>query len=196
MSGDGATPLGPDERLDLIPTWVRTRADLDLAEADAIATVVARYGRRPPRLEDVLDDLALRRLHRDMFGAVWRWAGRYRTTARNLGVEAELIAPAVRDLVRDATVRFDTEEAVPVAAWFHHRLVAIHPFPDGNGRHARLATDLCLRALGHAASRWGRPRAGRSDGVDPTQVRARYLAALRDADRGDLGPLEEFLGEG
>jgi Fic-DOC domain mobile mystery protein B len=193
---DGSTPLDPDERIELLPTWIRTRGDLDRAEAAAIAAVQLRFSRRVPPLDVILDDLWLRQLHHRMFGSVWGWAGRYRSTERNIGVDPREVAVRVRDLVADAMLWFRADEADDVddegsletAARFHHRLVWIHPFPNGNGRHARLATDLCRRSLGRPALTWGR---GAGDG--PAEARTRYLAALRAADAGDLAPLTAFV---
>jgi Fic-DOC domain mobile mystery protein B len=124
---------------------------------------------------------------------VWGWAGRYRSTERNIGVDPREIAVRVRDLVDDAALWFrtetpDDEGRLATAARFHHRLVWIHPFPNGNGRHARLATDVCLRSLGQPAPTWGSTL-----GLRPDAVRARYLASLRAGDAGDLGPLTDFL---
>jgi Fic-DOC domain mobile mystery protein B len=137
----------------------------------------------------LLDDLWLKQLHRRMFAGVWGWAGKYRTTERNIGVDSRQVAVSVRDLVADAAVWFRTEE-YPVAATarFHHRLVWIHPFPNGNGRHARLAADLCLRSLDLPALTWGRNLR-----LSAPEVRRRYIDALRAADAGDLMPLVAFV---
>jgi Fic-DOC domain mobile mystery protein B len=188
-TGDGATPLTPDERAELVASWVRTRGDLNRAEAEAIAAVQRDHARRVPALEVLLDDLWLKQLHRRMFAGVWGWAGKYRTTERNIGVDSRQVAVSVRDLVADAAVWFRTEE-YPVAATarFHHRLVWIHPFPNGNGRHARLAADLCLRSLDLPALTWGRNLR-----LSAPEVRRRYIDALRAADAGDLMPLVAFV---
>lgn len=188
--GDGTTPLTPDEAAQLKPSWIIDRDSLNAAEARAIAEVQQGLVKRPPALPEIIDDLWLRQLHRRMFGAIWEWAGGYRTTDRNIGVDPRSIAVAVRDLVDDARVWFDNEPPVTPAVRFHHRLVQIHPFPDGNGRHARLATDACLRACGEAPFTWG---ANLVD-VPMQERRQRYYAALRWADRdGDLSKLEQYL---
>lgn len=134
-----------------------------------------------------------RALHRRMFGDVWRWAGTYRTTERNIGVDPSRVAVAVRDLTQNALLWFspDATWTTPELACMrvHHQLVAIHPFPNGNGRHARLYTDVLAHGTGLVPFTWG----GASlDGAGPN--RAAYLAGLRGADRNpdDLDPLLAF----
>lgn len=191
---EGTTPLEPDERAGLIPTFVTTRADLNLVEQAGIADAMVAMRRRRPSVNQVLDDVFVRALHRRMFGGVWRWAGRYRATERNIGVDPRQIAVAVRDLVGDAAYW-----VAPEAAWstpdesvcrVHHRLVSIHPFPNGNGRHARLYCDLLMRALGGEPFTWG----GRADLEHASPDRDAYLLALRAADRNpeDLAGLVTF----
>ena len=179
---DGQTALDPDDRIGLRQTWISTRADLDIAEQSNIRRALTGLGR--PSAAVILDDLWLRDLHHRMFGEVWEWAGRYRRTLTNLGVEPHHIGPQVRDLVLDATAWRD--DPVTVAARFHHRLVVIHPFVNGNGRHARIAAAALSRAHGGPALSWG------IELGDTGVARRRYLDALRAADAGDLGPLVDF----
>jgi Fic-DOC domain mobile mystery protein B len=180
---DGATPLTPEERDGLIPTYIATREDLNAAEEDNITEAILGLRRRRLTPAIVLDDVFVRALHKAMFGTVWRWAGTYRFTERNIGIEPHRIAIAVRDLSEDARywVRPDLtcltrDQAV---CRVHHRLVAIHPFPNGNGRHARAYADALMRALGGAAFTWGAGQDLLRDGPD----RRAYLDALRAADR-------------
>ena len=180
---DGQTILGPDDRVGLRQTWVSTRSDLNAAEQANIRRALSRVGRPPA--DRILDDLWLRDLHRRMFGDVWTWAGRYRQTLTNLGVEPHLIAPMMRDLVRDA--RAWPDDVTTVVARFHHRLVAIHPFVNGNGRMARAAATALSSALDGPDLTWGMQLA------DPRIARHRYLDALRRADDGDLAALIEVL---
>ena len=184
---DTATPVSPEERADLIPAYVTTRAELNEAEqANIIKAALWAHGRR----RDVLDDLFLIRLHKRMLGEVWRWAGAYRRSERNIGVAAIRIPMDIRGLLDDARYWIDhkTYPVDEIAARFHHRLVLIHAFANGNGRHARLATDLLLTALDHAPFTWGR-----IDLVDPSATRATYVHALKAADHHDLGPLLAFV---
>jgi Fic-DOC domain mobile mystery protein B len=186
-TSDGNTPLDEDETLGLRLTWVRTRGDLNAAEAANILD--ARRAIRSPAPDDVLDDLWLRQLHHRMFGDVWDWAGSYRISERNIGIAWVEVPAAVRNLVQDARAWTEGAEQQMAVARFHHRLVAIHPFPNGNGRHSRAAADHLSNALGILPPTWGARTY-----TDTTELRAAYLAALRTADRdpNQLEPLVEF----
>jgi Fic-DOC domain mobile mystery protein B len=186
--GDGHTELSDDESAELIPTYISTRRELFAAEERNIADGTLEL--RPPTAT-VLDDLYLRDLHRRMFSDVWKWAGRYRARETNLGVAPEAIATAVRSLVEDARawVADDAFERDALAVRFHHQLVSIHPFVNGNGRHARIAADLLVRSLGGPAFTWGR-----SLDLPTDELRKRYHRALRraDDDRDDVEELRRF----
>jgi len=184
----GATRLAPDEAEGLIPSHIATREQLD--EWEAVNILAAERWLAGRRKRDVLDDGFLRRLHKQMFSDTWRWAGRYRGTEKNIGVAPEQIAIAVRDLDADTKAQLANPDASldAIAARFHHRLVSIHPFPNGNGRHARLATDLLLEANGAEPFSWGR-----GDLTHEGTARERYIAALRAADARDDAPLLAFV---
>ena len=184
--GDGHTPLGDDDRWGLKLSYITTRGELNEAEQENILR--ARQRRRAPALEALLDDKYLRDLHRAMFGDVWAWAGSYRRRETSIGIDPAQIAVCTRDLVADARIWAEHEEPLTVAVRFHHRLVWIHPFPNGNGRHSRQAADYFMQALGQLPFTWG--AIGAADDAEGT--RQRYLAALREADRGCFGPLEAF----
>lgn len=144
----------------------------------------------------VLDDVFLRDLHRRMFGDVWSWAGQYRTRALSIGIEWIDVPTAVRDLMADSIYWFNGADTAAVAAGlarFHHRLVQIHPFPNGNGRVSRLVTDELRRSIEHPPLTWGADAA--RAGATTKQLRAAYLAGLRaiDVDPDDLQPLIEFM---
>lgn len=185
-TSDGNTPLDEDEALGLRLTWVRTRGDLN--EAEAANILDARRAIRSPALDDVLDDLWLRRLHRRMFADVWDWAGVYRLSDRNIGIGWTEVAAAVRNLVQDAQAWVGDDDQQMAVARFHHRLVAIHPFANGNGRHSRAAADYLCTALGITPPTWGALTF-----ADTAELRAAYLAALRTADR-DPNDLERLVG--
>jgi Fic-DOC domain mobile mystery protein B len=124
-----------------------------------------------------------------MYGEVWSWAGRLRTTPRNIGVAAWKIAPDLRLLINDAAYWIEHQSYQPeeIAVRFHHRLVAIHPFPNGNGRCSRLAADLLAVRLGRPRFTWGR-----GDLAAIAELRRRYVDALRAADKGVIEPLIAF----
>ena len=181
------TPLEAEEREQLIPTYITTRAELN--EAEQVNITRASLWLRRARNVDVLDDAFLRDLHKRMFGEVWKWAGQYRKTPRNIGIDAYRIPMAVRELVQDARYWVDNGTFPPdeVAIRFSHRLVSIHPFPNGNGRHSRLVADLLAMELGQPRFTWGRANL-----VDPGETRGAYVAALRAADGGEIEPLLAF----
>jgi len=183
---DAATPLTPDERAQLIPTYITTRAQLNEAEQIGIAEA-DRWAFR--RRRDVLDETFLLALHKRMLGSVWKWAGELRNTERNIGIEAYRIGVELRSLIDDVRywIEHNTYGADEISVRFHHRLVAIHPFPNGNGRHARLAADLRAINLGCERFSWGSANL-----VEAAEMRARYIAALKAADSHDIGPLVAF----
>lgn len=188
---EDATPLTPGERDGLLQSWITHRRDLNEAEEENIlrGAVWARR-RRNRRPAELLDETFVLVLHRQMFGRVWSWAGSYRRTERNLGIEAYRIPVEIATLLADARYWLEHGTFVPdeLAVRLHHRLVAIHPFPNGNGRHARLVADLLIERLGGAAFSWG------GGGIAETGLlRARYIAALRAADAHDIAPLLDFV---
>lgn len=181
------TPLTSEEREQLIPTYISTRPELNEAEQVNI-TRALRWAARA-RDFDVFNDAQLRELHRRMFDDVWKWAGLYRTTPRNIGIEAYWIPTEVRQLADDA--RYWTDNGVfpadECAIRFSHRLVSIHPFPNGNGRHSRIAADLLVARLGRPVFSWGK-----NNLVDAGETRKQYITALQAADAGEMDPLLAF----
>lgn len=183
----GATPLDADEAIGLIPKGIATRGQLDEYESANIAQALT-WAERKRR--DVLSEKFLTELHKRMFGRVWRWAGKYRTSGKNIGIAPQDIAPAIRDLVEDVNAQIAAAQlpAAEIAVRFHHRMTRIHPFANGNGRHARLATDILLEQLGEPRFSWG---AGNLQHAGA--ARDKYIGALHAADGGDYRPLTEFL---
>lgn len=183
---EDATPLMLAERADLIPAHIAYRAELNAAEQENIAR---GQDWALARKRDLLSETFIQHLHRRMFGDVWRWAGKFRTTERNLGIPHFEIPMAVRELLQDAKtwVEHKTYPADEIAVRFHHRLVTIHPFPNGNGRHSRLMADLLVISLGGERFSWGRTNLQQAG-----DVRQQYIAALRAADNHDYGPLLRF----
>jgi Fic-DOC domain mobile mystery protein B len=187
---EGATPLDPDETEGLIPPQIVTRAELNEAEEANIARGLA-WGLKAIRSRPVLADDFVYDLHRRMFEDVWEWAGRVRSTNKNIGIDKYDIRVAVRELMADAATWKASAVYPPkeLAVRLHHRLVAIHPFPNGNGRHARMIADLFLLQEGIRPLSWGSRRGSL---VQTGQIRSEYIAALRAADRGDIQPLFAF----
>lgn len=187
---DDATPLEPEEREGLLQRWITDRRDLNEAEQQNIVEGAAWARNRPDQKPATLlsVDFALA-LHRRMFGDVWDWAGQYRWKALNIGIEAMHIPAQVPELLDDARFWVDACTYAPdeIAVRLHHRLVWVHPFPNGNGRHARLMADLLIERLGGTAFSWG---SGHLTETGP--LRRAYIAALRSADSHDLAPLVAF----
>ena len=144
---DDSTPLTPEEQRELIPAHIAYRRELNDAEQENIAR---GQDWALARRRDILTEKFIKDLHKHMLGDVWRWAGHFRTSERNLGIPHYEIAIAVRQLLDDAKAWIEFKSFAPdeLAVRFHHRLVHIHPFPNGNGRHARLMADLLVMGLG------------------------------------------------
>ncbi len=182
----GATPLDPDELAGLILGHIATQGELNEWEQQNIQ-VGDDWARK--QRKDILSEDFLRQLHRRMFGETWRWAGEFRRSDKNIGVNWLHIGVELRKLLDD--VRFQIEHGSSpsdeIAVRFHHRLVAIHPFANGNGRHARLMADLLVERLGRPRFTWGSVNL-----VDAGETRQRYIAALQAADAHDIAPLLAF----
>jgi Fic-DOC domain mobile mystery protein B len=195
MAGDepaGSTPLDPDERVGLKHPHLSTREELDVLEQINIQQGL-QWLRRRRKKQDVLEVSFLRELHRRLFGEVWSWAGQFRTTEKNIGVDPIHIPVRLHLLLEHAAywVRWQTYTPEESALRLHHRLVAIHPFANGNGRHARILADVVLVDLFQRPPiQWG----GREPGSGSAHRRQAYLMALRAADLGDYGPLLTFAG--
>ena len=184
---DAATPLTAEELADLIPSYISVRPELNEAEQSNILEAEEwAFSRK----RDVLDENFLKNLHKRMFGRVWKWAGAFRHSEKNIGIDAYKIQVELRNLLNDCRywIEHGTYEPDEIAARFHHRLVLIHPFPNGNGRHARTAADLLLAALGRPRFTWGRANL-----VNAGETRQTYIAALHAADHHEIDPLLAFV---
>ncbi|MBI4996869.1 MAG: mobile mystery protein B [Rhodocyclales bacterium] len=184
----GATPLDPDEAAGLIPAHIANHGQLNEWEmVNILEGERWAFGRRHP---DLLSNDFVCRLHKRMFGNTWRWAGRFRTTEKNIGIDPLRIPVALRDLNADVAVQLQhgSYPLDEIAARYSHRLVAIHPFANGNGRLSRTIADLLLVQQGAQRFSWGA-----TDLMAAGDVRERYIAALRAADGRDYGPLLAFV---
>lgn len=183
----GSTPLDPDETEELIPDHIETQGQLNAWEAENINKAEDwGFGRKR---SDLLTESFVKRLHRSMFDDTWKWAGTYRKSGKNIDVFPHEIAIKVREVLNDASYWLD-HKIFPIdsiAIQLHHRLVAVHPFPNGNGRHTRLMADLLLRNHDQTRFSWGG-----ADLVESGELRSRYIAALKAADNGDIEPLLQF----
>ena len=182
----GATPVDPDEAAGLVPKHITTQAELNAWEE---ANIVSGEVWALRRKSELLDEGFLRALHLKMFDQTWRWAGKFRSSNKNIGVDSHQIAVRLRDLLDNTKYQIDHQAfgADEQAVRFHHQLVWIHPFPNGNGRHARMMADLLITRLGGQLFSWGQ-----SSLTAENDNRARYLAALRAADLGSYDDLISF----
>jgi Fic-DOC domain mobile mystery protein B len=185
---DASTPLSPEEIADLIPN-LATKQELNEWERENI--LQARTWATNDRTEPfrMSSDEYIRKLHAKMFDQTWKWAGDYRRTEKNLGVPVHEIRERLAALFGDVRYWIENGTYLPdeIAVRFHHRLVFIHAFPNGNGRHARLLADVLVIKLARPGFTWGAVNL-----ITPGQTRAKYLDALRAADRGEIRPLLEF----
>lgn len=184
---DDATPLEAEERDGLKQTWITTRADLNEAEQANIDEATGWAIHRSH--SNLLTEGFVFGLHKRMLGDVWAWAGTTRRTEKNIGVDPREIHVRLGGLLRDIAYGVERETYGPdeLAMRLHHGLVFIHPFPNGNGRHARLMADLLVERLGGAPFSFGGGSLR-----DIGELRKAYVDALRAADDHDFGPLLAF----
>ena len=188
---EGATPLDQNEMDGLKFEHITTRDELNELEQANVESGLLWLGRR--RKTDILTEQFMLDLHRRLFGDVWEWAGQFRKTGKNIGVDPYEIAVQLRMLLDDARywAEHKTYPPLEAGARFHHRLTKIHPFPNGNGRHARIAADTYISdRFGHAPIDW----AAGHDLQHNNERRSTYIAALKAADADDYGPLLAFAG--
>lgn len=187
----GATPLDPDDAAGLIPSHITTQGQLNEWEFQNVAQGRAWAFSRKRR--NILTMRFAQDLHRRIFGKTWKWAGTLRRKETVPGIDPRNIAVELRKLFDDVTYQLQ-HKSMPldeIAARFHHRLTYIHPFPNGNGRHARLMADILLTMYGAEAFDWGN-----SDLIASDDTRKRYIAALQAADGRDHLPLFKFVRSG
>lgn len=186
----GQTPLDETEKRDLIPS-IMTREDIDAFEQENILEA-RKWAMQKPVLSklDIFSEKFLLNLHKRMYGQVWKWAGKFRITNKNIGVEYYQIPTEIYQLLGDARywMEQNTYSISDLAIILHHRLVKIHLFANGNGRHARMCADMVIAKFGGKKLTWG----GHADLTKPDEIRKRYIAALREADRGNDDPLLIF----
>ncbi len=186
---DGATPLEYGEIKGLIPTHITTKGELDALELENISRAFAWI--QTINADEILNTDFICRFHKKMFGDVWKWAGKYRKTEKNIGIRHVDIPVEVHNLCDEAAgwIEFNSYPPDEFAVRFHHRLVFIHPFSNGNGRHARLMADLILEKIFNKEPfSWGKVNLAKTG-----NVRAVYIEALKKADDHDYNQLLKFV---
>jgi Fic-DOC domain mobile mystery protein B len=184
----GQTPLDPDEATGLLPGHITTQGDLNEWEQANILRAEQWLGRQGKT--EVMSEAFCRELHRRMFDKTWRWAGLFRQSDKNIGCDWRQVPLKLRQLLDNTAFQL-AEKVYPLdeaATRFHHQLVLVHPFPSGNGRHARLMTDVLTRQQGGARFSWGERNL-----VAAGTARQNYIEALRAADTGGMQPLTAFV---
>ena len=188
----GATPLDSNEIEGLIPDYITTQKELNILEQQNIIEGINWAERK--KNSDVLNITFCYELHKQMFNQVWKWAGQPRTTNKNLGSYWEQIPTKLNNLFEDTRywIKNKTYKWDELAVRFHHKLVSIHAFPNGNGRHARLMTDILLKSNNKASFTWGENR--RASFIDTEgKTRKAYISALKKADKNNFIDLIKFI---
>lgn len=186
---EGATPIDPDEAAGLIPKNIMLQSELNEWEQSNILEAEIWLFRQKVSIDKFSTIEFMQKFHHKMFDKTWRWAGQFRLSNKNIGIDWHQVRIQLKNLCDDLVYQvakntYSTEE---IAVRFHHRLVSIHCFPNGNGRHARIMTDFLLHILGHKKFTWGS-----KDLVKATESRKNYIAALKQADSGKYASLLSF----
>lgn len=179
---EGATPLDPDEMQGLLIDTITTQGELNFAEQQSI--IESSKWIFETNHKNILADQFFKKLHKKMFQSVWVWAGKYRTTNKNIGVESYKISTEIKKLCDDCEywIENKTYDWNEIAARFHHKVVWIHPFANGNGRFSRILTDILLKKHQQSPLSWGRKTFSRDDFSTESALRTEYILSLREAD--------------
>lgn len=183
----GETPI--DDLSGLKVKGITTRKELNACEAENIRKAVVKYFAKQPSRRTARFDLSWAlRLHREMFGNVWKWGGTIRTCDLNIGVPRHQVEVSLQALLDDLTYwEQHGADLVEQAVMLHHRAVHIHPFLNGNGRWARMLANIWLALHRHALTEWPEETIGTQ-----STIRVQYLAAIKKADEGDYDALTEL----
>lgn len=187
---DEQTPLSEEEKDGLKIPSITTREELDEFEQLNVEKAIQWTFGKKIKAEELLSEKFIKDLHKRMYGEVWKWAGSFRNSEKNIGIKSYLIPVQLKQLLDDAQFWFqnNTFPPVEIAIRFKHDLVSIHCFPNGNGRHSRLMADLIMEKLfGEQFLSWGS-----SNLVNVTDKRKDYISALKLADKRQIEPLISF----
>lgn len=187
---DDQTPINEEEKEDLLVKSITTRGELDELEQLNIEKAVEWTLKNKFSKEKILSEEFIKSVHKKMFGDVWEWAGEFRKSEKNIGVTWVRIGVELRMLFDDGKYWIENETYPPdeIAIRLKHRLVNIHCFPKGNGRHSRLMADIIIESVfGMDVFTWNN-----SDLVKPDNARKEYIDSIRQADNGSIEPLLEY----
>ena len=188
----GETPIDPSGlKPKLRARGVRTRGEINRLEALNVRKPITKYlGARPTKRTAPFTLVWVKKLHKSMFGDVWTWAGEFRTFDLNIGIPWRHVEGSLFNLLNDLPVwRQNGFDLIEQATWLHHRAVQIHPFQNGNGRWSRLLANIWLKLHGNAPTDWPAETLLASSA---SRIRDQYISALKEADKGDYGPLLEL----
>jgi len=187
---DGQTPLNEEEKEGLKIKSISTQGELDEFEQLNIEKAVEWTIHSNFKPERIVTEKFIKDLHKKMYGDVWRWAGQFRKSNKNIGIEWTQIGVELKTLMDDTKFWIDNETFSPeeISIRFKHRIVAIHCFPNGNGRHSRMLADIAMEHIfGLEIFSWNQ-----SNMVEADDIRKKYIVALRKADQGDVSELIKF----
>lgn len=186
----GQTPLDEEEKRGLKIASISLQKELDEFEQLNIEKALEWVIRTKPKQERILSEKFIKDLHRKMFNEVWTWAGQFRRSEKNLGIKWPQIPTELQVLLDDTRYRISNQTYPPeeIAIRFKHRIVSIHCFPNGNGRHSRLMADIIFEFIfKEKPFKWHR-----SNIVEANEIRKKYIKALREADQNNIQPLIKF----
>jgi Fic-DOC domain mobile mystery protein B len=186
----GQTPIDAVEKMGLIP-FITNQAELNILEEENIIEAADwLFEGSVLKKHDLFTEKFLLELHKRMYKDVWKWAGQFRKTEKNIGVEPYKIRIELKQLLDDAKywLEHNTYPIFDLAIIFHHRLVKIHLFPNGNGRHARLCADAIVKKYNGGEIGWSR----NVSLLKECEIRKKYISALREADKGNYADLINF----
>jgi Fic-DOC domain mobile mystery protein B len=187
---EGQSPLNEDEKVGLLIKSITTREELDEFEQQNIEKAIQWTLGKKWSSDYILSESFVKELHRRMFNDVWSWAGKFRHSEKNLGVDWYQIITSLKQLIDDskywlANKTYSDDE---FAIQFKHKIVTIHCFPNGNGRHSRLMADITIgQIFGKPIFKWSSTSLNKKN-----EARTNYLKAIHIADNGDIKPLIEF----
>ncbi|WP_425234701.1 mobile mystery protein B [Ulvibacterium sp.] len=186
----GQTPIDEEEKEGLKIKSITTQGELDEFEQLNIEKAVEWTIHANLKSEKILTEKFIKDLHKRMYGDVWKWAGEFRKSEKNIGIKWTLIGVELKKLLDNTKywIENDTFSPEEIAIRFKHQIVSIHCFPNGNGRHSRMVADIMMESIfGKAVFTWHR-----SNMIKTDKIRKAYIDALRKADKGNIKPLIEF----
>lgn len=187
---EGQTPLNEEEKDGLLIKTITTHGELDEYEQLNIEQAIEWTMRQNFKKDKILTEAFIKKLHKKMLGRVWSWAGEFRKSEKNIGVKWINIRIDLKTLLDDSKYWIENEIYHPdeIAIRFKHRLVNIHCFPNGNGRHSRIMADIIIESIfGKEIFSWNQSNIFKAD-----ETRKEYINAIREGDKGNIAPLMEF----